>query len=314
MAKALSFDLRVRVLAAVGEGASHRAAAARFGVSAASVSRWRRRAEVQGEPRPGALGGDRRSAHVEAHRDLIIGTLADTPDITIEELRRSLAGRGFGYGTIQRFLVRHRMTRKKKTGHASEQDRTDVLTRRQAWRDSQAKLDPARLVFIDETWAKTNMARTHGRAPRGQRLRMGQPHGHWKTSTFVAGLTLRGTIAPFVLDGPINRAAFETYVEKVLVPELRTCDIVIMDNLSSHKGVRVREKIEAAGAELLFLPPYSPDLNPIEMAFSKLKALLRKAAQRTVDGLWAAIARLIETFAPQECRNYFAAAGYDPDR
>ena len=139
MAKALSFDLRVRVLAAVGEGASHRAAAARFGVSAASVSRWRRRAEVQGEPRPGALGGDRRSAHVEAHRDLIIGTLADTPDITIEELRRSLAGRGFGYGAIQRFLVRHRMTRKKKTGHASEQDRTDVLTRRQAWRDSQAK-------------------------------------------------------------------------------------------------------------------------------------------------------------------------------
>ena len=181
-----------------------------------------------------------------------------------------------------------------------------------AWRDGQAKLDPARLVFIDETWAKTNMARAYGRAPRGERLCMGQPHGHWKTSTFVAGLTLRGMIAPFVLDRPINRVAFETYLEKVLVPELRAGDIVVMDNLSSHKGAEVRRRIQAAGAELLFLPPYSPDLNPIEMAFAKLKALLRKAAERTVEGLWDAIGRVLETFKPQECRNYFAAAGYDP--
>ena len=206
------------------------------------------------------------------------------------------------------------MTRKKKTGHASEQDRPDVFERRPAWIDRQTDLDPARMVFIDETWAKTNMARAHGRAPRGQRLRIGQPHGHWKTSTFVAGLTLRGTIAPFVLDGPINGCAFETYVEKVLVPELRTGDIVTMDNLSSHKGTRVRERIDSAGAELLFLRPYSPDLNPIKMAFSKLKALLRKAAERTVEGLWAAIGRILETYAPQECKNYFLAAGYDPDR
>ena len=314
MSKALSLDLRLRVLAAVAEGLSHRAAAARFGVSAASVSRWRRRAMAEGDPRPRALGGDRRSGRIEAHSDVILGVLAETPDITIEELRHLLAGRrlDFGYGTVQRFLVRHKMTRKKKTGHASEQDRADVLERRQAWRDSQAALDPARLVFIDETWAKTNMARTHGRAPRGRRLYMGQPYSHWKTSTFVAGLTLRGMIAPFVLDGPINRLAFETYVEKVLVPELCTGDIVIMDNLSSHKGAGVRERIEAAGAELLFLPPYSPDLNPIEMAFSKLKALLRKAAARTLDGLWKAIATILETFKPQECKNYFAAAGYDP--
>ena len=204
------------------------------------------------------------------------------------------------------------MTRKKKTGHASEQDRPDVLARRQSWRDGQAGLDPAQLVFIDETWAKTNMARAYGRAPRGERLRMGRPHGHWKTSTFVAGLTLRGMIAPFVLDRPINRVAFETYVEKVLVPELRPGDIVVMDNLSSHKGPGVRHRIEAAGAEILFLPPYSPDLNPIEMAFAKLKALLRKAAERTVNGLWDAIARILKTFQPQECENYFAAAGYDP--
>lgn len=155
------------------------------------------------------------------------------------------------------------------------------------------------------------MARRHGRCPRGERLRVGIPHGHWKTTTFVGALTLRGFIAPFVLDGPINRDAFETYVEKVLVPELRAGDIVIMDNLTSHKGPSVRDMIEAAGAELRYLPPYSPDFNPIENAFSKLKALLRKAAERTVDGLWSAIGNLIKLVTPAECHNFFAAAGYD---
>jgi transposase len=155
------------------------------------------------------------------------------------------------------------------------------------------------------------MARTHGRRRRGERLRVGVPHGHWKTTTFVAGLTTRGMVAPFVLDGPINRNAFETYVERVLVPELRKGDIVVMDNLSSHKGTTTRQRIEAVGASLLYLPPYSPDFNPIENAFAKLKALLRKAAERTVGGLWAAIGRLVDLFTPAECRNYFAAAGYD---
>jgi len=168
-------------------------------------------------------------------------------------------------------------------------------------------------VFIDETWASTNMARLRGRAPKGERLRMGIPHGHWKTTTLVAGLRLDGIAAPFVLDGPINREAFETYVARVLVPELRPGDIVVMDNLSSHKGPRVRQLIEAAGARLLYLPPYSPDFNPIENAFAKLKALLRKAAERTVVGLWDAIGRLVDAFSPQECANYFTAAGYEPD-
>ena len=155
------------------------------------------------------------------------------------------------------------------------------------------------------------MARRHGRCRRGVRLRVGVPHGHWKTTTFVGALTLRGFIAPWVLDGPINRDAFETYVAKVLIPELRLGDIVVMDNLSSHKGPRVREMIEAAGAELRYLPPYSPDFNPIENAFAKLKALLRKAAERTVGGLWDAIGRIIDLFPPTECANYFNAAGYD---
>jgi len=166
-------------------------------------------------------------------------------------------------------------------------------------------------VFIDETWASTNMARCFGRALRGERLRMSVPHGHWKTTTFIAGLRRSGMVAPFVIDGPINRHAFETYVERVLVPELRDGDVVIMDNLSSHKGPRTRELIEAAGASLLYLPPYSPDFNPIENAFAKLKALLRKAAERTVEGLWTTIGTLVNAFSPVECTNYFAAAGYD---
>ena len=173
-------------------------------------------------------------------------------------------------------------------------------------------LDPDRLVFIDETWASTNMARTRGRAPRGERLRASIPHGHWKTTTFVAGLRNSGMVAPMVLDGPINGLAFQAYVDQVLVPDLRPGDVVIMDNLGSHKRPSIRAAIEAAGASLLYLPPYSPDFNPIENAFAKLKAMLRRAAEPTIDGLWSAIGKIIDSFNPTECANYFAAAGYDP--
>jgi transposase len=200
----------------------------------------------------------------------------------------------------------------KKTAHASEQDRSDIVKRRQAWFDSQLDLDPEKLVFVDETWASTNMARKNGRAPRGERLRAGIPHGHWKTTTFVAGLRHSGIIAPLVIDGPINGVWFQTYVDQVLVPTLRPGDIVVMDNLGSHKGAGVRQAIEAVGATLLYLPPYSPDFNPIEKAFSKLKAHLRKAAERTVDGLWDRIGVLLPEFTQKECANFFAAAGYEP--
>ena len=184
---------------------------------------------------------------------------------------------------------------------------------REAWFEDQLDLDPTRLVFLDETWTSTNMARLRGRSPRGERLRSPVPHGHWKTTTLVASLRLSGIAAPFVLDGPINRDAFQAYVDQVLVPELTPGDIVVMDNLGSHKGPAVQATIEAAGARLLFLPPYSPDFNPIEMAFSKLKAGLRKAAERTVEGLWSAIGRLVDTVTPAECANFFRAAGYEPD-
>ena len=162
-------------------------------------------------------------------------------------------------------------------------------------------------MFIDETWASTAMARTHGRAPRGERLRMAVPHGPWKTTTFVARLTTCGLIAPWLLDGAINRGAFEAYVAQVLAAELRPGDIVVIDNLSSHKGPKVRQMIEAAGATLLHLLPHSPDLNPIEMAFAKLKALLRQAAERPLPGIWTAICQLLDSFTPGECRNYFTA-------
>ena len=197
----------------------------------------------------------------------------------------------------------------KKTGHASEQERPDVRAAREAWFEAQPDLDPERLIFIDETWLNTKMARLRGRAPRGERLRASLPHGHWKTTTFVAGLRLGGIDAPMVIDGPINGEIFLAYVRHVLVPTLRPGDIVVMDNLGSHKGAGVRAAIEAAGAELRFLPPYSPDFNPIENAFSKLKALLRKVAARTRDALWDAVGKAIDAFGAIECRNYFIAAG-----
>jgi transposase len=200
--------------------------------------------------------------------------------------------------------------RSKKTVFASEQDRPDVARRRAWWQRHQAKIDPARLVFIDETWAKTNMAPLRGWAPRGQRLKAKVPHGHWRTLTFIAALRVDRIEAPCVIDGPINGETFRAYVEQSLVPTLRPGDIVIMDNLGSHKGEAIRAAIRAAGARRFFLPPYSPDLNPIEQVFAKLKHLLRRAQARTVETTWRHIGSLIDRFSPVECANYFRNAGY----
>jgi transposase len=202
---------------------------------------------------------------------------------------------------------------RKKSAHAAEQDRLSILRRRWAWFEGQLDLDPAKLVFIDETSASTNMALTRGRAPRGERLWASIPRRHWTTTTFVAGLRNTGMVAPMVLDGTVNGRTFQAYVDQVLVPELRPGNAVIMDNLGSHKGAGVRASIQAAGANLLYSPPYSLDFTPIENAFSKLKALLRKAAERTTGSLWPAIGHLIPTLTPAECASYFAAAGYDTD-
>jgi transposase len=198
----------------------------------------------------------------------------------------------------------------KKTLFATEQDRPDVARRRRRWKAYQGRLDPARLVFIDETWAKTNMTRLCGWAPRGRKLVAKVPHGHWRTLTFLAALRHDRIDAPCVIDGPINGESFLAYVEQVLAPTLKPGDIVIIDNLGSHKGKAVRRAIRATGARLFFLPPYSPDLNPIEQVFAKLKTLLRKAAERTVETTWKRIGTLLGTFTPKECSNYFSNAGY----
>jgi transposase len=178
------------------------------------------------------------------------------------------------------------------------------------WAKHQNKIEPERLVFIDETWTKTNMAPLRGWAPLGMTLRAKVPHGHWKTTTFLAALRHDRIEAPWLLDSPIDGESFRTYVEKVLVPTLRPGDIVIMDNLGSHKGKVVRQLIRSAGAKLFFLPKYSPDLNPIEQVFAKLKHLLRKAAARTVETICTAIGEILAAFTPDECANYFRNSGY----
>ena len=260
--------------------------------------------------------GRPKGSKLDAHRDFVVAVIAVDPDTTIEELQQRLVREReirASTGTIWALLDRCGLSFKKKSAYAAEQNRPDVMQQRETWFEGQLDLDPDKLVFVDESFASTNMARLHGRAPKGRRLRAAIPHGHWKKTTIVAGMRARGMTAAQLLDGSINGEAFLEYVRDVLVPTLSPGDIVVIDNLSSHKSHPVREAIEVAGAKLLFLPPYSPDFNPIEKAFSKLKALLRKAAERTIDGLSQAISRILDAITPTECANFFAAAGYDPD-
>jgi transposase len=185
-----------------------------------------------------------------------------------------------------------------------------VARRRAAWKRVQPRIDVSGFVCIDETWTKTNMAPLRGWSPVGERCLTHVPHGHWKTQTCVAGLTPAGIIAPCVFDGPINGESFLAYVEQILVPELSSRNTVILDNLGSHKSEAVRQAIRGTGARLLFLPPYSPDLNPIEQAFAKLKHLLRKARQRTITTVWKTVGEILQTFSAEECQNYFINAGW----
>ena len=194
--------------------------------------------------------------------------------------------------------------------HASEQERPDVAAARLAWKAEQPGLEPRRLVFIDETGTSTAMARLRGRGKRGQRVIGRVPCGHWKTMTFVAALRHDAITAPFTIDQAMTAAIFIAYLRQCLVPTLSAGDIVVMDNLPAHKNPMVRQIIEAAGAELRYLPPYSPDLNPIEQGFSKLKAHLRKAQERSIDALWQRIGKLLDLFRPDQCANFFANAGY----
>lgn len=205
----------------------------------------------------------------------------------------------------------------KKTAHASEQERSDVQVARTHWRKRQNWLMDHldlldRIVFIDETGLNTKMARLRGRSAKGQRLVASVPHGHWKTLTFIAGLRHDGMTAPWVLDGPMDGPAFITYIKTQLAPTLQKGDVVVLDNLPAHKVAAAKAAIKKRGAWLLFLPPYSPDLNPIELAFSKLKAHMKRLALRTVDGVWKGVGQILKLFSKKECANFFAASGYGP--
>jgi transposase len=203
-----------------------------------------------------------------------------------------------------------RSSASKKSVVAGERDRHDVARRRAQWTKYQGRVEAERLVFIDETWTRTDMAPLRGWAPRGHRLSAKVPHGRWKTMTFLAALRHDRIDAPWFIEGPIDGVSFRIYVEKVLLPTLRPGDIVVLDNLGSHRSKAVRQLIRSAGAKLFFLPKYSPDLNPIEQVFAKLKHLLRKAAARTVDAVCTAIGELLDAFTPEECANYLKNSGY----
>lgn len=311
MSKALSVDLRERVVAAIAAGASCRAAATRFGVSASSAIRWRALSREAGSVTPGPLGGDRRSSHIEAHAALILALVERKSDIALKEIQAELARAGVAAGitTIWRFFQRRQITRKKR----QRMLRSRIV--RTSWNGAGTG-SRASPISILTAWCSSMKPgrRRRWRAPMVEHVvanGCGPQSRTGKTTTFIAGLRNSGMVAPMVLDGPINGAAFQAYVDQVLLPELAPGDIVIMDNLGSHKGAGVRPAIEAAGASLLYLPPYSPEFNPIENAFAKLKASLRKTAARNVEDLWSTIGQIIDTFTPTKCANYFAAAGYD---
>ncbi len=306
-----SQDLRDRVASAISGGSSARAAAKRFSISESTAIRWAQRLSAEGHAKARAMGGDRRSRLTE-HRVTVLTLVAHKPDLTLAEIRGELTERHgvtVGLGTVWRFLAAHDITLKKSL-HAAEQQRPDVAEARHAVIRRQPALDRERLVFIDETAAATTMTRHVGRCAQGLRLIAPVRHGHWKTTTLVAALRTTGITAPYVLDGARSGAPFRAYVEQILAPTLGTGDTVVMDNLPCHKVAGIREAIESVGAKLVYLPPYSPDLNPIEQAFAKLKALLRKTGERTRDGLWDAIARILRHYSPNECRNLFRNSGY----
>lgn len=314
MPKAYSLDLRQRVARFVEGGRSCHAAATHFSVSVSFVVRLMKSFRATGRLAAKPSGG-RRHAKLDPHRAFLLARIAEKADTTMLELSAELAAAS---GTKadpahSRAGSSATATASKKTLLASEQARPDVTAAREEWtttRQPRMRLEPHRLVFLDETGTTTKMTRLRGRCPKGQRFRCKAPFGHWMTQTFVAGLRCDKLTAPFVVNAPMNRRIFETYVEKELAPALAKGDVVIIDNLAAHKSKAAEKAIKARGARILFLPPYSPDLNPIEMAFAKLKANLRAKAVRTIDALWPEIGHICDLFEPTECQNSFTAAGY----
>jgi len=307
----LSRDLRDRIVRAVEGGSSIRQAALRFAVSPSAAVKLMRRVRASGSPAPARFGGHRRPM-LEPHEALVRSMLEAKSDISLVEIQAELRRHGVVVGatsTIGRWLRRAGLTHKKEpeSGRAGPRG----CGAGAAALAGVAALHGPEPVCLDETGTATNMTRRYGRCPRGARLVDATPWGHRKVTTFVAGLRASGIIAPLVLDGPMTGEVFRAYVAQMLAPALAPGDVVVMDNLAAHKVTGVREAIQAVGASLLYLPPYSPDLNPIEQLFAKLKALLRKAAARTKEALWSAIGELLDAFPERECRNHLTNCGYE---
>jgi transposase len=308
--RAYSQDLRSRVLAASDRGLSARQIASMFDVSISYAIKVRQRRDRTGEVR--AL----KPRQVQVRRlagfeDVLREQVARKIDATLLELCAWIGrehGVQIGRTALWRELRRLGLTLKK--SRSGRRSRTGRTLPPPAWRGNQSNLSRQRLIFIDETWCSTNMARRYGRSPRGTKAVAAVPHGHWKISTFVAGLCADGIMAPFVFDCAMNGNIFRQYVRDMLAPLLRPGDVVVADNLAAHKVAGVREFIEARGATLLYLPAYSPDLNPIELVFAKLKHLLRSSATRTVAALWDSLGDCLLRFTPAECSRYIRHAGY----
>jgi transposase len=311
MGKPYSDDLRERVVATIEAGYTRKQVAKLYNIALSTLGGFIRRKRETGSVSPDKFGGYK-TFSLAPHVDLVKGLVAEQPDITLAELQVRLAKEKVkvSHSAIARFLHHIKLTFKKKTLHAAEQDRDDVAAEREALRKEQRTLDPKKLIFIDETAATTKMTRLYGRAPQGERLVDKVPHGHWKTTTFICGLGHGGVTAPFVFDGPMDGECFLAFVEQILAPTLKKGQVVFMDNVATHKVDGVEEAIEARGARVFFLPAYSPDFNPIEQLFSGLKSFLRKTKARTVDELWRAISSFIKRVSKEHCKAYLANSGY----
>jgi transposase len=292
-------------------GETHRVIAAALRISPSCVSKWTKRKSQTGSLSPAQVGGYKPRTLSGECAQWLSARLASGP-FTLRGLAAELAERGIKTHPRAVWVFVHAQGLSyKKTLLPEEQTRPDVARKRARWKAYQSRIAPSRLVFIDETWVKTNMAPLRGWGPRGRRLKAYAPYGHWKTLTFIAALRHDRIDAPWVIDGPINGEMFLLYVEKVLAPTLSPGDVVVLDNLGSHRRRRAaRAAVRARGAHLLFLPPYSPDLNPIEQLFAKLKHLTRKAQPRDVEATWRKVGQLLDLFSPQECANYLANSGY----
>lgn len=308
--KAYSQDLRERVVRACDEQRGSRSQLAElFGVSTAWIRRLLQRRRETGSfaARPHAGGPAPKLDEARCGRLVVL--VAQQPDATLTELRDRLAA-PVHLSTIARALIRLRLPVKKKVVQAAEQERPDVRHKRAIWRGRTAAIDPRRWLFVDETGMHTAMTRLYGRAPQGQRVIGRVPQGHWKATTLIAGVRHDGVVAPWVFEGATDAATFETYITAVLVPQLRPGDLVVLDRLAVHRRPAVARAIRKAGAGLWYLPPYSPDLNPIERIWSKVKAWLRKVGARVTEELWAAIAKALDAVTATDCRNSFAHSGY----